>query len=843
MNKSITAWLAEYSHPLANAPFALPSAIYFLIRFRADLAHFESQTVRGRMVLYFWWKALGSKDYPDFDWELRESDLAFVNQFDPETLIAEFPDCIALWLRNSAPDVLPTAPLISALGRRRTIGGSGMDEFPCFLDLIISARPDLRNTLDLGTFSGQLAAMNWWESHGHEEYPRLSWSSSSIWAYLKGPSETSGALGIVVPRFLPLLLAERPDLAPALNIDTLQGLFACIEWWERHGKFEYTRLSWSTAAIWRDLNEIERVDGETGLRFPRFLAPLLAERADLPPSYRLDGLSGIFESASWWWRHGNREYTRVKWDLAALWHYLNGAAREEPSYLEIPRFVSVLQSLRRDLPFTADTLSGELEWFDWWTAHGRHEYLMLEWSARGQWERLLRNEDPEGRLPAYPHFLHGLWHERPDLHESFDCTSEDGIYRLVLWWQVEGQHEYSHLAGADVVFDAESGNYIATARKRFGAMPFGVNIVGFPQGSLGLGEDARTAARVFEGMKVPAVLVNAPMVGPAKRDHSMDRLLADDLRYGITLFCLPPPEMVRLALEGGRRIIASDTYRIGAWPWELPHWPKAFGQVHAFVDEIWAQSRFVQSAYEKMGHSRVVHMPMAVELPKPVNPDRKRFGLAEGRFLFYLMFDGNSWLSRKNPVAGVRAFQRAFGADGEPVGLVVKAMNVRDDDPVWQEVRLMAAADPRIQIVSEHLSRQDSVDFMAACDAYISLHRSEGFGRVVAEAMGLGQPVVATNFSGNVDFCDAQTAYLVDGELVPLRAGEYLFSEGQYWCDPDVDIAATQMRRLYGNPEERARIAKAGQHRIETGYSLAAVARAYEERLQAIVAEGSARGS
>ncbi|WP_432257917.1 glycosyltransferase family 4 protein [Cupriavidus sp. TMH.W2] len=845
MKSNITGWLAEYRHPLESAPFALPSAIYFLIKFRADLAHFESRTVRGRMVLYFWWKALGRKDYPDFDWELREQDVAFLHQFDSKTLIAEFPECVALWLRSSAPDVLDPEPLIRALSERRPIAGSGMEEFPRFLDLIINSRPDLRRTLDLSTLAGQLAAMNWWESHGREEYSRLNWTSTAIWRHLNEPAGAPMALGMPAPRFLPMLLAERPDLEPVLTTNTLLGMFACVDWWERHGKQEYPRLSWSTAAIWTGMNEIERIDAQTGLRLPLFLETLLAERTDLPISMRIDSVTGLFECANWWERHGRHEYSKLAWSTTPLWDYLNAVVNDAMAVLRLPRFLSVLSDLRADLrsAMHTDTVSGQLACCEWWNSHGHNEYPMLEWSEGGQWEQLLEPYRAEGLPTPLPRFLYALWLERSDLRAVFDLSDKESVCGLVRWWQSNGRGEYNALAGAVVQFDIQRDQYVGTATQRLGAPPFGVNIVGFPQGSLGLGEDARTAAHVFERLSVPVVLVNAPMVGPEKRDHSVDHLLSVDLRYGVTLFCLPPPEMIRLALEGGRRIIDSNTYKIGAWPWELPHWPQAFGQVHGFVDEIWAQSRFVETVYTRLGHSRVVHMPMAVEIPKPVNPDRQRFGMAEDRFLFYLMFDGNSWLSRKNPIAGVQAFQKAFGSDNEPVGLVIKAMNVRDSDPTWQGVLRMAEVDPRIQIVSEHMSRQDSVDFMAACDAYISLHRSEGFGRVIAEAMGLGQPVVATNFSGNVDFCDPQTSYLVDGELVPLRAGEYLFNEGQYWCDPDVSIAAQQLRRLYEIPEERARIAAAGQERIKDCYSLAAVARIYEARLKDIVAAGAVPGS
>jgi glycosyltransferase involved in cell wall biosynthesis len=340
----------------------------------------------------------------------------------------------------------------------------------------------------------------------------------------------------------------------------------------------------------------------------------------------------------------------------------------------------------------------------------------------------------------------------------------------------------------------------------------------------------------LELASVPRAFINAPIAGPAKVDTSVTRLLTLEPKYRVSVFCLPPPEMMRLSLEGGRNLIDSATYKVGAWPWELPQWPTAFARVHQFVDEIWAQSRFVQTAFRKLGDTPVHHMPMAVDIPAPTQRVRGRFGLPEDDFLFYLMFDGNSWLTRKNPLAGVQAFQKAFDASISGVGLVIKGMNIREDDPIWKRIRDMASRDSRIRIVSEKLTRQDLINFMASLDSYISLHRSEGFGRVIAEAMLLGQPVVVTNFSGNVDYCDMETAFLVDGELVPLKAGDYLFHEGQYWCDPDVAQAAQQIRRVFEDVAARNRIAAAGQQRLQQDYSIAAVSRRYAERIESIEA-------
>lgn len=365
---------------------------------------------------------------------------------------------------------------------------------------------------------------------------------------------------------------------------------------------------------------------------------------------------------------------------------------------------------------------------------------------------------------------------------------------------------------------------------------FGVNVVGFPQSTLGLGEDARMATNLINNLAIPVVTIQAPMSGPPKFEHSVDHFISDKLKYNISLFCLPPPDMYRLALEGGKHLLDSTTYRIGAWPWELPHWPAAFRHLDKFVNEVWAQSEFVAATYKKLGTVPVFNMPMVVSIPKPTVDLRHALKLPTNTFLFYLLFDGNSWLSRKNPLGGIQAFEKAFppNSENKNVGLVIKAMNINYDDVMWKKIQLIAKKDPRIYIINKRIERQDLINLMASCNCYISLHRSEGFGRVIAEAMLLGQPVVVTNFSGNVDFCNSTTAYLVDGELQPLLPGDYLFHEGQYWCDPDINIASKQLVRVFENQDERKKISMAGKDLILEKYSMLAVSRAYLSRLSEI---------
>jgi glycosyltransferase involved in cell wall biosynthesis len=847
---SKTQWLRDCRHPSSEEIFSLPDAIYFLIKFRADLAHFKYRSIKDRMVLYFWWQALGKANYPDFDWILRPVDIEYVMALDTNTLLTEYPECVAYWLRNASADALNEEPLIDALLEPQRCDANPDLELPRFLRLIIGSRPDLARHLDTTTFTGQLACLDWWNKHGQAEFPKLAWSTHEIYAALNRTDEKAPRGAFSSPRFLAHIIGNRPDLKDGLDLTTPSGQIAAANWWERDGRQEYPGLVWSTTQFWARLNERESDAGDGKMALPRFLSILIGDRPDLAGSINLGTAAGQFSAVNWWERSGRAEYPMLRW---ATSEYLEGLNQlDEPvggSCLRIPRFVSNLIASRPDLPAHLHPahFSGQIHCLQWWQDNGKDEQPHLIWSISDALEQLsTAKAPPSGKLLELPQFLLQLREGRPDLQGAFDVSCDEGRRHLVQWWEQNGRNEYRVLDPLTVQLpgteDSRSeGKCSVSITLLDRTRPAGVNIVGFPQGVLGLGEDARTAWRALQTASIPAVLVNAPMIGPKKLEHSCDHLLSDELKHDISLFCLPPPEMVRLALEGGKKIIESNTYKIGAWPWELPQWPNAFGKVHQFVDEIWAQSAYVQSAFARQGETPVHRMPMAVQIPSPVAAIRARFGLPEGRFFFYLMFDGNSWLSRKNPVAGVRAFQQAFAGGETGVGLVIKAMNIRDNDPIWKEVVEIAARDARIHLLSERMSRQDTIDFMASCDAYISLHRSEGFGRVIAEAMALGQPVVVTNFSGNVDFCNAQTSYLVDGELVPLRPGDYLFHEGQYWCDPDVSIAARQLVRVIEDAKERERIAAAGKLHIATDYSIEAVGRAYAARLLAIRAEDANR--
>jgi glycosyltransferase involved in cell wall biosynthesis len=359
----------------------------------------------------------------------------------------------------------------------------------------------------------------------------------------------------------------------------------------------------------------------------------------------------------------------------------------------------------------------------------------------------------------------------------------------------------------------------------------GINLIGLAKGELGIGEDLRMASRVMDAAGIDYSIFNFPASSPSRQeDKSISHLIREDLVYNVNMVNLTGFEHARLLtqLDNG---IFDKRFTIGAWPWELPFWPRQCEVVFNLVDEIWASSKYTVQAYSN-SPTPVIHMPMAVDFDFTPTCSRVDYGLPENVYLFLFVFDGLSYMARKNPIAHINAFWEAFPRQRKDVGLVVKTMNVQNSNNVWREFHEMAATDDRIQVIAETFTKDRVLGLMNSCDAFVSLHRAEGFGRCIAEMMWLGKPVIATNFSGNTDFTTPDTAFLVDGPLVPVGLDEYMFGEGQQWCDPDVGQAAEHMRQCVEDRVFAEKISAAGQKFIRNNYSAEAVSVKYVARLK-----------
>lgn len=346
----------------------------------------------------------------------------------------------------------------------------------------------------------------------------------------------------------------------------------------------------------------------------------------------------------------------------------------------------------------------------------------------------------------------------------------------------------------------------------------GVNVVGYFGAAAGLGERVRELAACLEAADVPVT------------------------RWDVTAGAMPRGRLRRVTiavvtavqLESVRHRVPEVFERptIGYFFWELETVPDEQQWGIGLVDEIWAPTEFVRSAYSAATTRPVRLVPLPIADPGPV--ERRRTADA---FTFLVSFDHRSVMERKNPIGAVQAFRRAF-PDGR-ARLVVKTMNAVEQPAAAAQLRAAIGADERITIVDDCLSRDEHVGLLASVDALVSLHRSEGLGLHLAEAMWLGVPVIATGYSGNLDFMDESCAVLVDHSLVPVEFGGGAYDGEAVWAEPDVDQAAEAMRVLLANPERCCDLAAAGRRRMERQPDRATAGRAMAALLEGPLSAGN----
>lgn len=280
---------------------------------------------------------------------------------------------------------------------------------------------------------------------------------------------------------------------------------------------------------------------------------------------------------------------------------------------------------------------------------------------------------------------------------------------------------------------------------------------------------------------------------------------------GVPLVIHVAPPLYALALlRLGRRIVRGRRV-IGYWAWELPVVPHAWRIGLGLAHEIWVPSRFSAEALEPLlpGRVRVVAHPVAVRARVPALP-RAALGIAETTVVTFVSFNLASSFERKNPLGAIAAHALAFGARMDRV-LLMRVMNPGDFPDDFARLQAAAAPWPNVRLDTRTLSAAEQAGTMAACDIVLSLHRSEGFGLVPAEAMLAGLPVVATDWSGTQDFLLPGTAALVPARLIPVQDPRGVYDmPGAVWAEPDIAVAAAHLRRLADDGTARQALGEAG---------------------------------
>lgn len=432
--------------------------------------------------------------------------------------------------------------------------------------------------------------------------------------------------------------------------------------------------------------------------------------------------------------------------------------------------------------------------------------------------------------------LERVHRRRPDLQLAFpDLPGGDGR-RLVAWMEEHGAHEEPLLATLLERRAARPGS--ASPSRRPGRGRATVRVVGYLEDGPGLGEAARSYVRSLaaagvevEGVSVPAPLDGSEDAGRPRRRRrvSWDSAAAGDADPAVEVVCMNPPELLRAAAAGMTR--PDGGYRIGVWAWELDSVPADWVAAFPLVDELWVYSEYVAAALRPSAPVPVSVAPLAVD-PPPRMPAVSARGEP---FTFLFVFDLFSSIERKNPLGLIAAYRSAF-APGDGTRLTIKTSGGADRPDQLERIRVEAAGREDIEVVDDFVSEAERDALIAGCDCYASLHRAEGFGLTLAEAMAAARPVVATAFSGNLDFMTEDTAYLVGWRPARVEAGSQLYPEGARWAEPDVDEAARLLRAVYDDPAAaRARGVAARDHVTEL-LSRKAVGARLRERLEEIQA-------
>lgn len=375
----------------------------------------------------------------------------------------------------------------------------------------------------------------------------------------------------------------------------------------------------------------------------------------------------------------------------------------------------------------------------------------------------------------------------------------------------------------------------------------GINLIADLRLNTGIGELNRNLVDTLLSQEIDASLVELFVPNRLHLTDLAERYqsLPNTPHHNINLLAYEPIILQHLPVKQLRALILNK-YTIGNWFFELPRAPTWWQNGLSYADEIWTISNYSAQAIKAAVSVPVRVIPSVVKLGPPTHITPAELGLPDDRFIFYFSFDAKSSLARKNPWAVIEAFEHAFHEntfsknDKHPL-LVIKARDIHIYPAAHQALKLALRRVNGLLIDSDY--PRPKVDaLLQHCNCYISLHSAEGFGLGMAEAMSLGKPVIATNFSANTDYLNTANGFPVDYTSHQITLADHIYDPnmaevyepGQVWAKPDIAHAATLMREVYFNPAEAQRRGHQAQQDITHYCSPAAVGKLVFARLHEI---------
>ncbi len=415
------------------------------------------------------------------------------------------------------------------------------------------------------------------------------------------------------------------------------------------------------------------------------------------------------------------------------------------------------------------------------------------------------NAPAEGGPRRVSRYLYSIYRDRADLQIAFPAIHGIDAARFADWVWQSGAEEQQILPE---LLPSREGDEAASTRTAPPTLVEGLSLVGYFRAEMGIGEAARLLRRSAEAAEIPHSTMTYDG-GIHRQHHPFDERPAGASPYDINILCLNADSTPQFARDVGPGFF-EGRHTVGYWFWEVDPLPACLYPAFHHVDEVWTATDYMADIIRAAGRKPVFTVPIPVPVPV-FSPaiTRERLGLP-GRFLFLFLFDFLSVVERKNPLGLIEAFNRAFSPDEGPV-LLIKSINGHHRERELEQLRMTAAARPDIFVVDRYYSAETKNALLAACDCYVSLHRSEGLGLTLAEAMALGKPVIATGYSGNLHFMTPDNSYLVDYTLSSVPPSCDPYPVGARWAAPNLDHAAWLLREVSERPIDAARTARRGQ--------------------------------
>lgn len=363
-----------------------------------------------------------------------------------------------------------------------------------------------------------------------------------------------------------------------------------------------------------------------------------------------------------------------------------------------------------------------------------------------------------------------------------------------------------------------------------------ISLVGHPYAPIGMGEHVRCTYRALRSVAMRPALTDIYKLIPPDTDELEEFAgVCTDQPSAINIFHINGDEVVQALAHLGANTHWSG-YNIVYPAWELARYPKEWAEQLNRFDEIWAPSKFIQESIATACDKPVIHMPLACEVVLSSLLSRRYFGIPETDYAFLFFFDVRSYLSRKNPYAVIAAFRRLLAVKPYAKARLILKVNGAEMAPevMQQLINDLKEIANHVTIIRQLMSDNEVKNLVRCCDCFVSLHRSEGYGKGMAEAMALGKPVIATGFSGNMDFMNPEVSFPVNYSLIPLKTGEYPHYENQIWADPDIENATNYMVKLIDDPESGRAVGKKARLHIKKNFSYLAIGLGYRVRLEKV---------